>query len=640
MLSFLIEAPRAVKRACTLVYDTLGICAAFFCAQALRIGSWELPLSTKDFGVLSITIAITLFAFVKLGLYRAVLRYMTLPAMLNILVGIALSAATLAVASFYLQSFMPRTVPILYLTLAMLILGTPRFLMRAWFYHHIKRRKPNVLIFGAGPTGMELASALLQGSEYHPVAFIDDDLRKQGTVRHGMRVHSMEQLESLLTRYEPVKILLAIKRLTQHDRLQLLNRLRDYPIEIQSIPSLEDLASGRAEISQIRDLDVEDLLGREPVPPQLELMAASIQDKNVMVTGAGGSIGAELCRQIIHQQPRRLLLFELNEYNLYRIERELRATIEAYELDIELVPALGSVQRQNRLEGLMRNFQIETLYHAAAYKHVPIVEHNIIEGIRNNVFGTWYTAEAAIRCGVKNFVLISTDKAVRPTNVMGASKRMAEMVLQALALRQDDTRFTMVRFGNVLGSSGSVVPLFRDQIRHGGPVTVTHREITRYFMTIPEAAQLVIQAGALGGNGDTFVLDMGEPVKIVDLARNMIKLMGYSVRSEKHPDGDIEIQFTGLRAGEKLYEELLIGDNVSGTCHPKIMRAEENCLSWPEMDQLLRQLDDACHHFHVDIIHQILRSTPTGFAPTSGIKDVLWNSMRDTKDLPEADALH
>lgn len=628
MLNSLINAPRSLKRLCTLAYDTVGICAAFLGALALRTGSFELELGMREYGALFVTIAVTLIAFIRLGLYRAVLRYMTLPAMLNILVGITISAVAAAVASFYLQAYMPRTVPVIYMTLAVLILGSPRFMMRAWYYHHVKRRKPNVLIFGAGPTGMELCSALLNSSEYHPVAFVDDDTNKVGTARHGLRVYHFDQIPQLLNRYEPVKILLAIKRLTQHQRLQLIDRLKEFPIEIQSIPSLEDLTSGRATIGQIKDLDVVDLLGREPVPPHEELIATTIRDKNVMVTGAGGSIGAELCRQIIQQQPKSLLLFELNEYNLYAIERELRAKISAYDLDVEIIATLGSVQRANRLNGIISNFKIDTLYHAAAYKHVPIVEHNIIEGIRNNVFGTWYTAEAAIKNGVKDFVLISTDKAVRPTNVMGASKRMAELVLQGLAKRQSSTRISMVRFGNVLGSSGSVVPLFREQIRHGGPVTVTHREITRYFMTIPEAAQLVMQAAALEGHGNTFVLDMGEPVKILELAENMVNLMGYSVRSEEQPEGDIEIQFTGLRPGEKLYEELLVGDNVSGTSHPKIMRADEESLSWQQMQEILNMLDDACHRFDVDTIHQILRTTPTGFAPNGDIKDVLWRSMQ------------
>jgi len=629
MIKSLINAPRSVKRLITLLYDVLGICVAFFGALYLRTGN-ALPEGT-DLTVLAITISTSVVAFIKLGLYRAVLRYMTLPAMLNILAGLAISALALAVSSFYLQAFMPRTVPLIYIALALLIMGSPRLMMRTWYYHRVKRKKPNVLIFGAGPSGVELSSALMHGNDYNPVAFIDEDPKKVGTIRAGLRVHDPDQIAALINRYEPVKILLAIQGLTQQRRLELLEKLRDQPVEIQSIPSLDELASGRATISQLKDLAIEDLLGRDPVPPMPELISASIENKNVMVTGAGGSIGSELCRQIIQLKPRSLLLFELNEYNLYAIEHELRKKINAYKLDIKLIPTLGSVQHRNRLTRLMKQLNINTVYHAAAYKHVPIVEHNIIEGVRNNVFGTWYAAEAAIDSNVSNFVLISTDKAVRPTNVMGASKRMAELVLQALAEREQNTRFCMVRFGNVLGSSGSVVPLFREQIRQGGPVTVTHREITRYFMTIPEAAQLVIQAGALGDNGDTFVLDMGEPVRITDLAENMVRLMGFTLRNDDHPDGDIEIQFTGLRPGEKLYEELLIGDNASGTRHPKIMRAAEESLSWQEMEKLLQVLDDACHEFNIDTIHQLLRDAPTGFAPNSKIKDPMWSPPASQK---------
>jgi len=626
MLQSLVDAPRAIKRAITLIYDVIAICVAFLGALYLRTGEFY-PDGTNPV-VLLLTIAVSVTAFIKLGLYRAVLRYMSLPALLNILAGLAISAATLAISSFFLQSWLPRTVPLIYLALAPLLLGTPRLLMRTWYYHRIKRRKPNVLIFGAGPSGVELSSALTHGNDYNPVAFIDNDPKRIGSIRAALRVYPLSQAQQLISRYEPARLLLATQGLSQPDRLQLLEQLKALPVAIQSIPSIDELASGRATISQIRDLAIEDLLGRTPVPAMPELISASISQRTVMVTGAGGSIGSELCRQIIQLRPQRLVLFELNEYNLYTIERELRASLHSYQLEVELIPALGSVQHRQRLTELMRQFQVNTVYHAAAYKHVPLVEHNIIEGVRNNVFGTWFAAEAAIAAGADNFVLISTDKAVRPTNIMGASKRLAELVLQALAKRQQSTRFSMVRFGNVLGSSGSVVPLFREQIRQGGPVTVTHRDIIRYFMTIPEAAQLVLQAGALSNNGDTFVLDMGEPVRITELAGNMIRLMGYSVRDEQHPEGEIEISFTGLRPGEKLYEELLIGDNVTGTEHPKIMRAEEESLSWPETETLLNALDNACKNFDAQHIHQLLQDAPTGFAPNGLIEDLLWKSRQ------------
>ncbi|MBK29013.1 MAG: nucleoside-diphosphate sugar epimerase, partial [Verrucomicrobiales bacterium] len=383
---------------------------------------------------------------------------------------------------------------------------------------------------------------------------------------------------------------------------------------VQSVPSVEDIAAGRATATEIKDLDVADLLGRAPISPDNRLLAKNIHNKCVMVTGAGGSIGSELCRQILAQQPKTLVLFELNEYNLYKIEQELLSTKKNLKSQTQIIAALGSVQRQNRLEKLINTYEIETLYHAAAYKHVPLVEDNVVEGIRNNVFGTLSCAQAAIECGVKNFTLISTDKAVRPTNVMGASKRMAELVLQALADKGTDTVFTMVRFGNVLGSSGSVVPLFKKQIKAGGPVTVTHPDIIRYFMLIPEAAQLVIQAGAMGNNGQVFVLDMGEPVKILDLAKRMVHLMGMKESLNSSSDeGDVEIKFTGLRPGEKLYEELLIGDNVEGTSHEKIMTAMESKLNWPEMQILLNELDECCHDFNVDCIRRILLEAPTGY---------------------------
>jgi len=621
MLKLLLDAPRTTKRAVTLIYDTLGISLAFFGALYMRTG--ELAPQGTDLTVLILTITVSLIAFIKLGLYRAVLRYMSLAAMLNILAGLSISAATLAISSFYLQSWLPRTVPLIYLALALVLLGSPRLLMRTWYYQHVRRRKPNVLIYGAGDTGVELCAALSHGNDYNPVAFIDEDCTRVGSIRASLRVYPLDQAQHLISRYEPIKLLLANQDLPHRERRELLARLRNLPVEIQSIPSIEELAGGRATISQIQDLAIEDLLGREPVPALPELINACIREQNIMVTGAGGSIGSELCRQIIQQQPRRLVLFELNEYNLYNIERELQAIISSYAMEIELVCALGSVQHRSRLTELMKRFEIDTVYHAAAYKHVPIVEHNVIEGVRNNVFGTWFAAEAAIEAGARNFVLISTDKAVRPTNVMGASKRVAELVLQALAKRQQSTRLCMVRFGNVLGSSGSVVPLFREQIRQGGPVTVTHRDIIRYFMTIPEAAQLVLQAGALSNNGDTFVLDMGEPVKITELAENMIYLMGHTLKTEQCPDGDIEIQYSGLRPGEKLYEELLIGDNVTGTCHPKIMRAQEDSLDWLQTEALLEAMHQACKQFDVARLHQLLQDAPTGFTPTDGLKDLL-----------------
>ncbi|GIU01864.1 hypothetical protein TUM4630_31460 [Shewanella algidipiscicola] len=395
---------------------------------------------------------------------------------------------------------------------------------------------------------------------------------------------------------------------------------------------MADLVSGNKLYSDIKEVEIDDLLGRDAVTPRKELMASNITNKVVMVSGAGGSIGSELCRQILKLSPKSLVLFEISEFGLYSIEKELVCTAEQLGIDVRIFPILGSIQRENRVQAVMEAFQVQTVYHAAAYKHVPLVEHNVVEGVRNNIFGTLYTAKAAIAANVETFVLISTDKAVRPTNVMGTTKRMAELVLQALSDEPHNTRFCMVRFGNVLGSSGSVVPLFKKQIASGGLVTVTHPEITRFFMTIPEASQLVIQAGAMGKGGDVFVLDMGESIKIVDLASKMIRLSGFEVKDSTHPDGDISIEFTGLRPGEKLYEELLIGDDVTGTEHERIMTANEVCLSWDDLEPILSRLDMACHNFDHEDIRDLLINTPTGFSPTDGICDLVWQVKAISKD--------
>jgi FlaA1/EpsC-like NDP-sugar epimerase len=415
-------------------------------------------------------------------------------------------------------------------------------------------------------------------------------------------------------------------------RKEVLSKIAPLGVQVLTIPGMADVVQGKINLETFKEVGVEDLLGRDAVEPKHDLMHADIADKVVMVTGAGGSIGSELCRQIIRLEPTKLVLFELSEFALYSIEKELSEYTQQHDLAIELIPLLGSVQRINRTETVMKSFAVQTVYHTAAYKHVPLVEHNVVEGVRNNIFGTYYTARAAINANVETFVLISTDKAVRPTNIMGTTKRMAELVLQALAKTQSTTRFCMVRFGNVLGSSGSVVPLFRKQIKGGGPVTLTHPDITRYFMTIPEASQLVIQAGAMGKGGDVFVLDMGDSVKILDLAQKIIHLSGYSLKDSDNPTGDIEIKCTGLRPGEKLYEELLIGNNVSGTSHERIMTADEEMLDWPELEVLLTKLDDACHAFDHELIRELLLNAPTGFNPTDGICDLVW--QENTKVRP------
>ncbi|RQW61708.1 nucleoside-diphosphate sugar epimerase/dehydratase [Vibrio viridaestus] len=615
-IRLLLQAQRRNKRFISLMYDICAVLLSLFFAMVLRLDGLHFPIGYAEVMCVLLTLAVTLMVFIKFGMYRAVLRYMMLPAIGHIFLAVFLSSIALALSSYFFHAFVPRSVPFIYAGLAILTLGGPRIFIRTVYYHYYKRHKPNVFIYGAGATGRDLAYALIQGDEYHPVVLLDDDRSKTGQIMFGVRVHHSSEFESLKSLYEPVKLLLAINNIGKGERLRLLEKLSGWPIEVQSVPSVEDIAAGRARATDIRDLDVSDLLGRAAVDPDTQLLSKNILGKNVMVTGAGGSIGSELCRQILRQKPKSIVLFELNEYNLYKIDQELHAVIIRKDYDTKIVAALGSVQRENRVQKLMEMHNIETVYHAAAYKHVPLVEDNIIEGIRNNVFGTLSCATAAINAGVKNFTLISTDKAVRPTNIMGASKRMAELVLQALADKGSNTTFTMVRFGNVLGSSGSVVPLFKKQIRRGGPVTVTHPDIIRYFMLIPEAAQLVIQAGAMGKNGQVFVLDMGEPVKIMDLAVRMIHLMGMKEYYDGHSEsGDIEIKFTGLRPGEKLYEELLIGENVEGTSHQKIMTAMEEKLSWDSMNTLLQELDICCHNFDSECIKRVLLTAPTGYNP-------------------------
>lgn len=615
-IKLLLNTSRKNKRLISIGYDVIAVILSLYLAIAFRLGSAAFTVGLDELASLVATLFVTIYSFIRLGMYRAVLRYMMLPAVGHIFLGVFLSALTLALSGFFFHSFIPRSVPFIYAGLAILTLGGPRILVRTIYYQYYKRQKPNVFIYGAGATGRDLAYALIQGDEYHPVALLDDNPNKAGQIMFGIRVYHSDEFEHLQSLYQPVKLLLAINNINKGKRLRLVEKLSNLPIEVQSVPSVEDIAAGKAVATDVKDLDVADLLGRAPVDPNIELLSKNITGKSVMVTGAGGSIGAELCRQILTQQPKTLLLFELNEYNLYKIEQELINTINRLGLSIQIVAALGSVQRQNRLEKLIDAYEVETLYHAAAYKHVPLVEDNVVEGIRNNVFGTLACAQAAIKTGVKHFTLISTDKAVRPTNVMGASKRLAELVLQALADKQNSTTFTMVRFGNVLGSSGSVVPLFKKQIRQGGPVTVTHQDIIRYFMLIPEAAQLVIQAGAMGNSGQVFVLDMGEPVKIHDLAKRMIHLMGMKEFTQgSSEEGDIEIKFTGLRPGEKLYEELLIGENVEGTGHQKIMTAKEEKLSWKDMEILLSDLDKYCHNFDIGQIKATLLSSPTGYKP-------------------------
>ncbi|MGR2882822.1 nucleoside-diphosphate sugar epimerase/dehydratase [Vibrio vulnificus] len=631
-LAYIWSLPRVHKRLISLAIDTLLITFSFFMAIWVRHGEVAVSVSSETLLTLAGTVVVTLVTFTKLGLYRAVLRYLTFHALTVVVFGALISALSITTFAYFFNAEVPRTVPVIYMTFLALLCGGARMMVRSLIVQASRKGCERVLIYGAGSTGRQLAIALRNAETYQVKGFIDNDPSLENTIIQGLTVHSSQQISRLVEKQEIEKILLAMPRATRSERKAIIDGLLHLPVEVLTVPDFKDIVNGNATVDELKDVAIEDLLGRDPVEPNPELMKANIHGKVVMVTGAGGSIGSELCRQIVRQNPKALILFELSEYGLYEIDKELSGMVEAMQLEVEIIPLLGSVQRINRLSATMRAFGVQTVYHAAAYKHVPLVEYNVVEGVRNNVFGTYYSAKAAIEAGVESFVLISTDKAVRPTNVMGTSKRMAELALQALAAKENDkvngTRFCMVRFGNVLGSSGSVIPLFKRQIEEGQAITVTHPDIIRYFMTIPEAAQLVIQAGAMGKGGDVFVLDMGEPVKIVDLAKNLIQLSGLEVKSSDNPNGDIEIKFTGLRPGEKLYEELLIGDNVEGTDHERIMTANEQFLPLEEFNQILDNLDRACHEFDHETIRQILLETPTGFNPTDGIGDLVWNAKR------------
>lgn len=626
MLSSLTTIKRQRKVLLMVAADAVLLPLALWCAYALRLGEivfhnphgWWLYLLAPVVGIP---------IFLRLGLYRAMVRYMDDRVVWVVAGGVTISVLVLIAVAHFAELTVPRSVFLIYWGIAALYVGGSRFIARglilgsAWD----RRRRKDVVIYGAGAAGTQVALALRAGKEYRVVAFVDDDSDCQGTQVAGIPIFPPAELPVLLERSAINSVLFAMPSVSRSRRNAIMAELESLQVKLLTVPGLADVVSGSVRVDDIREVEIEDLLGRDSVPPDLALLTANIRGRSVMVTGAGGSIGSELCRQVIRRGPTRLVLFELTEFALYQIDQELRGEAQRLGLAVEIVPLLGSVVHQHRVEQAMRCFAVETVYHAAAYKHVPLVEYNPIEGIRNNVFGTWRTAQAAVAAGVKTFVLISTDKAVRPTNVMGATKRFAELVLQAMAVEFPSVRFAMVRFGNVLGSSGSVVPLFRTQLKNGGPITLTHAEITRYFMTIPEASQLVIQAGAMGRGGDVFVLDMGKPVKIIDLARRMIHLSGLSVKDEEEdPDGDIEIQITGLRPGEKLYEELLIGENVTGTDHPLIMRAEEEMIPWTRLQALLAQVDEACHASDVPTLRSLLLKVVDGYQPTGDIEDLVW----------------
>jgi len=623
----ILALPRPLKRLLVLLIDASLCISTVWLAYFLRLDEWVRlfgdPFWRPDLAA-GVSLAIALPLFITHGFYRVIFRYANLVA-----INLVARAFVIYALGFGLivtvvgLPGVPRTVGVIQPLLLMLGVGLSRAIAHYWLggaYRTLIKRMslPKVLIYGAGVSGRQLANAMTNSQEMKVVGFLDDDPNLQGHLINGLRVHKPDDLSGLVPDNGVTTVLLALPSVTRHRRNAILSKIKEAKVAVRTLPSMTDLAQGKVTVSDLRELEIEDLLGREPVPPNKILLGKNIADKVVLVTGAGGSIGSELCRQIADIGPKKLVLFEQSEHALYQIHAELeRRTLGRH---LPLSALLGSVQDEQRMGELMALVEPDTVYHAAAYKHVPLVEHNPIEGIKNNVFGTLTTAKAAIGAGVSDFVLISTDKAVRPTNIMGASKRLAEMVLQALATAGTTashtrlpTRLSMVRFGNVLGSSGSVVPKFRQQIRDGGPVTVTHKEVTRYFMTISEAAELVIQAGAMAEDGDVYVLDMGEPVKIFDLAKRMVELSGLTVKDAANPTGDIEIAITGLRSGEKLYEELLIGDNPQSTSHPRIMRASEEFLSWPILNAKLDVLKEHLAAGSPAAIRALLKELVAGY---------------------------
>ncbi|HUI61722.1 MAG TPA: nucleoside-diphosphate sugar epimerase/dehydratase [Steroidobacteraceae bacterium] len=631
----LLALPRAKKRLVMLTADAIAMPLAFWAALVLKFDRFD-PVLERTRAYFLVAVASALIIFSLLGLYRAVIRFMGARAMLSVVTGVTLSV--LVVIGFdraLSNTEIPASAFAIYWALALLYALGSRFFVR-YLFSRATNGAPatRVAISGAGDAGARLSLVLLGGPDFEPVAFIDDKKSLQGSSINGVTVFGPEVLPQLVRERQIQRVLLAMPSASRRRRREILSSLEPLGLHVQSLPHLSDLIAGKAHIDELRDVEVSDLLGRDAVPPNPRLFGTSVRGKCVLVTGAGGSIGSELCRQMLQLAPSRLVLFEMSEIALYTIERELHEIATRDRLSVEIVPLLGNAHHRHRVREVLTAYGVQTIYHAAAYKHVPIVEHNVVEGIHNNVVSTWYTAEAAIETGVETFVLVSTDKAVNPANVMGATKRLAELVLQALQERTSTTRFCMVRFGNVLASSGSVVPLFQEQIRRGGPVTVTHPDVIRYFMTIPEAAQLVIQAGSMAKGGDVFVLDMGRPVRIDDLARRMINLMGLTVRDANSPDGDIEIEYTGLRAAEKLFEELLIGTNVTGTDHPMILRAMEHRLPWQRMQQILSELLVALSSFDCHRALGLLAESVAEYSQGLEIRDYVW--ARKATSMPHA----
>lgn len=621
--AFFYETSRNIKRLITIFIDSFIISLSFWLAFLVKEESLSVFTNTELWLYLAFLLPLSLIAYIKLGVYRSYQRFFGARSILFTFYSIAFSALILQLAIVYISTVTNGFIALLYFIFLGFFTAATRMTLRLIYSAFTAGSKKQLLIYGAGESGRQLAKSLVHSPEYHVAGYIDDKKSLHGYYLDGLKVHAFMELPQLIEKYAIERVLLAMPSASRSTRKRILERLEVFPVKVKTIPGLVDLLESDVKFDEIKDVEIEDLLGRDPVPPNKALFEANIKNKTVFVSGAGGSIGSELCRQIIKNQPSVLILFEVSEFALYSIESELTSLIEKSQKSIKLIAFMGSVQDKTLLAHVFKKYHVDTIYHAAAYKHVPLVEYNVVQGIKNNIFGTLYLAEAAIKANVPSFVLISTDKAVRPTNFMGTTKRVAELVLQAYSKEQSVTRFCMVRFGNVLGSSGSVIPLFRRQIKAGGPVTVTHKDITRYFMTIPEAAQLVIQAGAMGAGGDVYVLDMGESVRIYDLAKRLIRLSGLEIKSPDNPHGDIEILCTGLRPGEKLYEELLIGDDVRATQHERIMAAEESFLELNKLQNLLDQLEKACDIQDLQTIRKLLQEAPTGYLPSSSIVDNL-----------------
>ena len=620
ILSFIVDRPRVQRQLMAVAIDGFLCVAAVWIAFSLRLGVWDLislPIGTFTAFALALWYPIAW----KAGVYRSLIRFSGARTIADLAIACGLLTIPLFIVCVVFRlPAVPRTLCVLHPMIFLLLLAASRVGIRFALLDLLKVVSADVrrvVVYGAGRAGQQLALSLRHEPQVHLVGFVDDDLRLDGQRLDGVPVFGANRLHDLLEDTDVDEVLLAIPSASRARRREIIETLQDEEVYVRSLPNLTSVIEGRVTVSDLHEIQIEELLGREAVAPNELLMGKTIVGKTVLVSGAGGSIGSELCRQIIQCRPARLILLEQSEYGLYAIEQELSELMRELGIEVPIIPEMANVSERSSMRRVYSHYRPETVFHAAAYKHVPLVEANPISGLRNNIMGTLHSVEAAEEAGVANFTLISTDKAVRPTNIMGASKRVCELILQARAAQPGvKTIFSMVRFGNVLGSSGSVVPRFKAQIAAGGPVTLTHREITRYFMTIPEASQLVIQASAMAKGGEVFVLDMGEPVRIADLARSMIRLSGLRVRDADNPDGDIEIIETGLRPGEKLYEELLIGDNPKATSHPRIMRAREGLWPWADLEKELADLDTTIRGSGDGVVAvQVIRRLVPEFTP-------------------------